>query len=100
MSLALVPQTSRHHFSKKTVWRASSTIWVERKISISGVGAAQTKGARVAVTRSSPLKKRRGGHRGGLRSWGGGVRQYRRVGGKCGGGNPPLRGFPAREEGP
>ena len=59
MSRASVPHTSRHHLSKKTVWRASSTIWVERNTSISGVGAAQTKGASVAVTRSSPLKNRR-----------------------------------------
>jgi len=44
---------------KKTVCRASSTNWVERKISISGDGAAHTKGASVEVTRSSPLKKRR-----------------------------------------
>src|SRR2546429_8556821 len=55
----LVPTTSCHHRSKKTVCLASSTIWVERKISISGVGAAHTNGASVVVTRSSPLKKRR-----------------------------------------
>ena len=56
MSGASVPTTSRHQRSKKTVCRASSTIWVDRKSSISGLGAAQTNGASVAVTRSSPLK--------------------------------------------
>ena len=58
-SRASEPGTSRHQRSKKTVCRASSTIWVERKISISGVGAAHTNGASVAVTLSSPWKKSR-----------------------------------------
>src|SRR5207244_5825679 len=57
-----VPTTSCHHRWKQTVCHASSTICVDRKISISGVGAAHTKGASVEVTRSSPLKKSRCDH--------------------------------------
>ena len=54
MSSAESAITSAPQRSKKTAWRTSSTSWVARNASASPLGAARTKGARSAATRSSP----------------------------------------------
>ena len=51
-----MPTSSKKRLKKRT-WRASSAIWVQRKIRCSSSGAARMIGPSSSVTRCSPMKK-------------------------------------------